>query len=531
LKAGPKAGEASVEMMENRELTMDDYLAMLRRRMKVILIPALLAPLAGFAVSYSGFFPAKYTSTAEVLVSPPKIPDAVVHSVFTDADLTQHITIIWQRVASSPRLRPMMESLGLAKPGQSLEDITANIAANTTLQPVPDISDLGAAKKKPGQNNNPVPGFYVNYTASTARQAQQVCVNLTSMLLEEDLKWRQDQTQGTVLFLDKQVADAKQHLDDLDKQLAAFRSQHQGQLPGDEDDNLKMVYADTARLDANTQTLNRATQDKAYTESLLTQQLAAWKAAQSSNNPQTLQQQLSQLQAQLIDLQARYTDDHPDVIKTQANIEQVKKKLAEINDASAKATDPTDNKGSGSEPPEIRQQRLQIHQYQDMIEQTTRDQKKFQQEIADLNRKLQSSPGIEEQYKELARDYDSALKVYQDDLSKQSTSKMASQEEQQQQGEQMSLLTQPSLPDAPTFPNRLFFAGGGLGAGLALGFVLAIWLEFRDTSIRTQADAEAALDLPMLVAMPWLVETAPANGNGNDRFWRRKKHPEETARV
>ena len=33
-----------VQMMENRELTMDDYLAMLRRRMKVILIPALLAP-------------------------------------------------------------------------------------------------------------------------------------------------------------------------------------------------------------------------------------------------------------------------------------------------------------------------------------------------------------------------------------------------------------------------------------------------------------------------------------------------------
>lgn len=34
--------------MENRELTMDDYLAMFRRRTKVILIPMLLAPLADF---------------------------------------------------------------------------------------------------------------------------------------------------------------------------------------------------------------------------------------------------------------------------------------------------------------------------------------------------------------------------------------------------------------------------------------------------------------------------------------------------
>jgi uncharacterized protein involved in exopolysaccharide biosynthesis len=44
-------------MIENRELSMDDYLAMFRRRIKVILIPALLAPLAGFLISYA--FPAK----------------------------------------------------------------------------------------------------------------------------------------------------------------------------------------------------------------------------------------------------------------------------------------------------------------------------------------------------------------------------------------------------------------------------------------------------------------------------------------
>ena len=42
-------------MIENRELTMDDYLAMLRRRAKVILIPALLAPLVGFLVFVTFF--------------------------------------------------------------------------------------------------------------------------------------------------------------------------------------------------------------------------------------------------------------------------------------------------------------------------------------------------------------------------------------------------------------------------------------------------------------------------------------------
>ena len=516
-------------MMENRELTMDDYLAMLRRRMKVILIPALLAPLAGFLVSYA--FPAKYTSQSEVLVSPPRIPDAVVQSVFAE-DLTQHITTIGQRVLSPTLLRPMVDRLGLAKGGQNVEDVISNIQLNMTIEPVPDISEFGTVtKKKPG--SSPVPGFYVNYTASTARGAQQICADLTSMVIEEDLKMRQEQTNGTTDFLTRQVEDAKNHIDDLDKRLAAFKNQHMGQLPGDEDNNLKILMGLNSQLDANTQSLNRANQDKAYTESLLAQQLAAWKASQSASNPQTLQQQLSQLQAQLIDLQARYTSDHPDVIKTQADIAQVKKKLAELNDTSAKTTDTADDKQSGSDPPEIRQLRLQVHQYEDLITQATRDQKKLQQEIDVYQKRVASSPVIEEEYKELARDYDNAQKVYQDDLAKQSTSRMASQVEQQQQGEQMALLNPATLPDLPSFPNRLFFAGGGLGAGLLLGLGLALWLELRDKSIRTQADAEAALELPMLVAVPWVVETVAENGKGKGHFWKRDKQQgeKETARL
>jgi uncharacterized protein involved in exopolysaccharide biosynthesis len=453
-----------------------------------------------------------------------------VQQVFTE-DLTQHINSIEQQVKSPSRLRPMVERLGLAKPGQSVEDVIDNIQLNMTIESVvTDLSQLGA-KKKPGQSDS-VPAFLVNYTASTARESQQVCTELTSMLLEEDLKSREDATQGTTLFLTKQVEEAKQNLDDLDRKLAAFKDQHMGQLPGDEDNNLKILSGLSSQLDANTQSLNRATQDKSYTESLLAQQLAAWKSSESASNPQTLQQQLSQLQAQLIDLQARYTDDHPDVIKTKADIAEVKKKLAEINNP-ATTTDAANDKGSASEPPEIRQLRLQIHQYEDLIAQTTRDQKKLQQEINVYQGRVASSPAVEEQYKELARDYDNAQKVYQDDLAKQSTSQMATQAEQQQQGAQMTLLNPANLPDSPSFPNRLFFAGGGLGAGLVLGLGVALWLELRDNCIRTEADAEAALEIPMLVSVPWVVEAELGNGNSNGKgqFWKRKKPAEETARV
>jgi polysaccharide chain length determinant protein (PEP-CTERM system associated) len=516
--------------MENRELTFDDYLAMLRRRLKVILIPALLAPAAGFAVSY--FFSAKYTSQSLVLVEGQKVPEGIVQSVVTQ-DLAERIATLQQQVLSQSRLQPMIERVGLLKPGQNVDDAIETIRGGMTVEPVEtDLSEIGSSKKKPSSQGSTVPGFYVNYTSSNAREAQQICNELTSLMLGENLKAREDVARGTTNFLGKQVEETKRNLDDLDGKLAAFKKQYMGQLPGDEDNNLKILMGLNSQLDANTQSLGRAQQDKAYTESLLAQQIAAWKTAQSSSNPQTLQQQLAQLQAQLIDLQARYTADHPDVIKTQADIAQVKKRLDEINHATNDASSGTPDKQFGSEPPEIRQLRFQVHQYEDLIAQATRDQKKLEQQISLYQSRVALSPAIEEQYKQLARDYDNTQKVYQNLLADKSKSDMALNMEQQQEGEQMRLLNPASVPDAPSFPNRLFFAGGGLGAGLALGAGLGLWLEFRDKSIRTQADAEAALEMPMLVAMPWIAGTVSQKSNGH--FWKRKRQPDsdhENVRV
>jgi uncharacterized protein involved in exopolysaccharide biosynthesis len=517
--------------MENRELTMDDYLAMARRRMKMILIPALLAPLAGFAVSY--LFSSKYTSQSLVLVEGQKVPEGIVQPVVT-TDLTERIATLQQQVLTQSRLRPMLERAGLVKPGQNADDAIEAIRNNMTVEPVEtNLLEIGTPKKKPGPQSSPVPGFYIKYTSGNPREAQQLCNELTSLMLEENLRSREDVARGTTDFLGKQVDSTKHNLDDLDSKLAAFKKQYMGQLPGDEDNNLKILMGLNSQLDANTQTLGRAQQDKAYTEALLAQQISAWKSAQGSNNPQSLQQQMAQLQAQLIDLEARYTPDHPDVIKTQADIREVKKKLDEMNSASSQPESKTPDKESGSDPPEIRQLRLQVHQYEDLIAQASRDQKKLQQEISVYEGRVALSPAIEEQYKQLARDYDNTQKVYQDLLANQSKSDIALKMEQQQEGEQMRLLNPASVPDSPSFPNRLFFAGGGLGAGLTLALGLALWLEFLDKSIRTQADAEAALELPMLVAMPWVVEMAPANGHGKGHFWNRNKPPEarETARL
>ena len=481
-------------MIENRELTMDDYLAMLRRRMKVILIPALVAPLAGFLISYA--FTPKYTSQSLVLVEEQKVPEGYVKPVVTE-DITQRIATMQQQVLSRNRLQPMIEKLQLK--GKSVDDLIDDIRANVSVTPVqPDIT---SSQRKRGTSD--VPGFYVNYTADNPREAQAVCSELTSMMLEENLKAREQVAQGTTDFLARQVDEAKHNLDDLDSKLATFKKQYMGQLPGDEDQNLKLLMGLNSQLDASTQALNRAQQDRTYTQSLLSQQLSAWKSSQNETNPTSLEQQLTALQSQLISLQARYTDDHPDVIKAKADIAEVKRKINEMNKAASSSTQ-SEDKADVAEPAEIRQLRLQIHQYDQTIAEATREQKRIKDQIGIYQGRVALSPAIEEQYKQLTRDYDTALKFYNDLLAKRSESEMQTDMERRQQGEQMRLLNPANLPDSPSFPVRWLFAAGGLGGGLALGMGLALWIELRDKAIRDEKDVEAVMELPTLVSVPWL---------------------------
>ena len=78
---------------------------------------------------------------------------------------------------------------------------------------------------------------------------------------------------------------------------------------------------------------------------------------------------------------------------------------------------------------------------------------------------------------------------------------MATALEQRQQGDQFRVMDAPNLPDAPVFPNRLMFAGGGLAGGLFLGLLLAGLLEYRDTSLRSERDIWAFTKLSTLAVI------------------------------
>lgn len=502
-------------MIENRELTMDDYLRMLRRRLKVILIPTLLAPLVGFGISFT--FSPKYTSQSQVLVEGQKVPTGYVAPVVT-ADLSNRIATLEQRALSPERLRPLIENLKLAQ-GNDVVIKMDEIRQNVVIQPV-EVLTVAPVNGGPSRKGD-IPGFNLGYTASNPGEAQRVCAALTDIIVQENLKDQAQVAQDTTSFLGRQVQDDKRKLDDLDSKLAEFKKRYIGQLPDDEDNNIRILMGLNSQLDATTQALNRAQQDKTYVESLLAERLAAWKLSASSSDPKSLQAQLNTLQTQLVDLKARYTDDYPEVVKTKKDIEAVQQKIKEMNAAVGKpeADAANDDVAHAGEPPEMQQLRTQIFQYKQTMGTLTRNQQTLEQQIKTFQGRVALSPEVEQQYKELTRDYETLKKVYDNDLAKQQQSEQQTAMELEQQGETMRVLRPADLPDSPSFPNRLTFAGGGLAMGLGLGVGIALWLELRDTALRSERDVVAVLELPVLSQVPWVgAELTVKNGSGKRKF-------------
>src|SRR5579863_3678037 len=156
-------------MISNRELTMQDYAAMVRRRAKVILIPALLAPLTGFAVSY--VFPPKYTSSSIILYEEQKVSDKMVMPVVSQ-DLTARVTTLQQQVLSQGRLQPVVNRLFPGKSTEQEGEIIDQIRQSVKIEPVmTDLSAIGTPGKAPKPGQSSLPGFSVSYSSSNARQA------------------------------------------------------------------------------------------------------------------------------------------------------------------------------------------------------------------------------------------------------------------------------------------------------------------------------------------------------------------------
>src|SRR4051812_34300213 len=271
------------ELENTRQLTLDDYLAMLRRRMWWIIVPALIGPMIAYGVSLR--LPYKYTSQTLVLVEQQKVPDSFVKPVVTGV-LDERLATMQEQILSRTRLEPIIEQFGLYrdKPKLSVEDKLELIRKAIEVTP---LRTEGAGR------GASMSGFYVSFTASEARLAQQVCGQLTSMFMSENVKVREERSQGTTKFIASQLMDAKANLDEQDAKLADFKRKYIGQLPGEDQANFNMLTSLNTQLEATTQALSQLQQNRTYAETMLAGQLQSQQSllgtSLTSASPDTLE--------------------------------------------------------------------------------------------------------------------------------------------------------------------------------------------------------------------------------------------------
>jgi uncharacterized protein involved in exopolysaccharide biosynthesis len=332
--------------------------------------------------------------------------------------------------------------------------------------------------------------------------------------------------QGTTDFISSQLDNAKRALDDQDAQLAAFQRKYFGEMPANSQNNLTILGTLTSQLDATTQALSQLQQNRLYLDAMIAQ-------AQQENNTVTptgqsqsdLQVQLDKMIAAEADLESRYTPDYPDVSKMKRDIAAQRKKIEDAQKIPA----PGAAAASGvkaKDTPQIAQMKAQLHSTNVAIDDKKAEQERIRQRIGEYQARVQSSPGVQAEFTELTRGYQTALQFYNDLLEKKNHSEMAGDLEKKQQGEQFRVMDPPNLPDRPSFPDLKIFLGGGFLGGLMLGIMMAAGLEYRDRSLRNDRDIFAFTKLPTLGTIPI---TSPMGDASKRRFFGlfgKRKHEE-----
>lgn len=502
-------------MLGHRDLTMEDYTAILKRRYWLIVLCAGAFLVLGVAVSH--IIPPQYQSQTLILVEQPKVPEDYVKPVVAQ-DLSERLASMREQILSRSRLEPIIKRFNLfSNASLTMDDRVALTQKAIGVKPIPS-----------GQSGG-MPGFFVSFKAKEAHLAQQVCGEITSLFVSENLSAREESAEGTTAFLKQQLDESKKSLDEQDAKLAVFQQKYFGRLPEQAQSNSNTLQALTTQLDAVTQSLSRQQQNVTFLQAMVTQQTHDLQNAEPAASAAVVDERRVQLNAliqQKQTLQAQYTPDHPDVVEVTRKINTLRAQIAVSAAEQAPATSPVIRPDT----PQIQQLRAQLRSAQQGMEDAKAEQIRISQQIRTYESRIESSPLVEAEYKQITRDHQTALDFYNSLLKKLNDSSMATALEQRQQGEQFRVMDAPNLPDSPVFPNRVMFAAGGFAGGLLIGLILTAWFEYRDTALRTEQDVWAFTKLSTLAVISHIEGLPePETASRRRKFFTRFNAPTESS--
>ena len=294
-------------------------------------------------------------------------------------------------------------------------------------------SDIG---QQSGSQNNTI-AIAMSFDYPEPDKAQAVLQSFVSKFLTMDSQDVENQATLTVRFLQDQANKLQTQISEIENQLTALKARNGSALASSGMPSMLDTGSFSSQI-AALQSENR-------------QLLAQSRRGGNGNDA------LGSAQAALAAAQAQYSDTHPDVIAAKERVKQ-------LRSMGAGAPDTTIQDQIAGNNAAIRQ----------LMEQRDATVARANAAVAGSSR----APAIMEQAMQLENRATTLRNQYQQIsenlLKAQNSARMATE----QRAERLSLVEPANLPDRPFSPNRPLLIAAGAAAGLALGLLLALGVEF-----------------------------------------------------
>jgi len=483
-------------MLPGKKYTPEEVLRIAKKRIWFIIIPFALVA-AGTAI-VSRMLPDMYLAETTILVVPQRIPEAYVKSTIT-MRIEDRMQTIKQQLYSRTLLESTIKEFNLypeeRRAGTPMEDIVGKMRGELKTEVY-----RGEA-------------FRIWYIGPNPSTVMKVVERLTSNFIDQSLKDRSAIASGTNQFLQQQEQIARQRLIDHEAKLKEYNSRYAGELPTQQAANMQAV----ANLQMQIRSIltqiettqgNRQMAERALSEAqMMDELLPPPPPPPLPTGGGTAAQRLALRKGDLAQAQAlKFTDEHPVVKAIRRDIAELEKK-AEI-EALQQPVTPQGVKSNALTPAQFVQQRkieglqLQVQALTKQIADLQAEERRLRELSGTYQHRVDMAPTRASELVELTRDYAIVSGLHSSLLSKMEDSKLASEVEQRQIGEQFRLLDPARLPEKPFRPNRHLINLGGAAMGLSLGIVLVTLLEWRDSSFRTDDEVSTLLTLPVLAVVP-----------------------------
>lgn len=338
---------------------------------------------------------------------------------------------------------------------------------------------------------------------------------LASQFIEENLKLREQQAEGTTDFMTTELATAKAKLEQMEEAVTQYKRRFMGELPEQRDANLKILEQLQNQYQRVGETLSAAQDRKLFIQKQLndmglpigaqgvaTSNKESRLSSGTSPNPQMDLTSSSpaykgkskrELLIQLEELRGQYTESHPDVIA-------IKKKLADLE---TKKNEPVYDV---KEEPGYKELENQLALTDMEIARSRESEKKITAQIERYQARIEQTPAREQDMASLMREHQSTKETYERLLKKSQDAQQAENMEKRQKGEQFRIIDPARIPEKPFSPDIPKILLIGLLAGIAGGFGLAYFREQLDRSFHDSGDVEVALGLRVLATVPKIQE-------------------------